>query len=135
MPPFKSIPFPVAIDRPAICGRESGRDSKITKILPKGTVTCFKNKPSETIVFFKHRFKIVFDWFATKVKPSERVFSFSGVNLSRESNAGESPRKVNYKWSVLKVLLVLKLNLIKLPEASAFIKSFILTSNISDCLV
>jgi hypothetical protein len=45
-PPFNNKPFPEHMDKAAICGKLSGRDSNITRRTPIGVVICFNIKPS-----------------------------------------------------------------------------------------
>lgn len=45
-PPFNNKPLPEQIESAAICGKQSGRDSKITRSTPMGVVICFSVRPS-----------------------------------------------------------------------------------------
>mmetsp|Transcript_25067 Transcript_25067/g.76127 ORF Transcript_25067/g.76127 Transcript_25067/m.76127 type:complete len:212 (+) Transcript_25067:1232-1867(+) len=45
LPPLRSSPLPEAMASAATCGTTSGRDSKMTRITPMGTVSCRSTSP------------------------------------------------------------------------------------------
>lgn len=90
-PPLRTRPLPVAMESPAICGSTSGRDSKMTNSTPIGTVICFKFRPSVMRVRLRVRLRQSFVDSATWRRPSDKLFSLSGVMKSRDIKGFDNP--------------------------------------------
>ena len=81
-PPLSSRPFPLAMARADICGKESGRDSKMIINTPIGTVSCDKINPSASS---RWHFTTPNEsgWSAIWRKPVANVCNLSTVNPNR----------------------------------------------------
>lgn len=97
LPPFNKRPLPVAIDRPAICGKTSGRDSKITNRTPMGTVTWVRLRPSAIIVRFNLRPRQSLVDSAICRRPLDKLFNFSGVKKRRANSGADRPMMINVR--------------------------------------
>lgn len=100
-PPLRRRAFPEAIASEATCGRQSGRDSKITMRLPIGTVTCSKKSPSATLTFLSTRPTSVSAESAIVFKPACKSWIFSGVIFNLLRSWGSSPEDLALARSVL----------------------------------
>lgn len=76
-------------------GRQSGRDSKITRRTPIGVVTCFNSRPSASNVLLTTRPTMSELWSAICFKPSWRVWSFLSLKTSLDTKVDSRPINQN----------------------------------------
>lgn len=84
-------------------GRQSGRDSKITRRTPIGVVTCFNSRPSASNVLLTTRPTMSELWLAICFRPSWRVWSFLSLKTSLDTKVGSSP--INQNWVFLNTVI------------------------------
>lgn len=89
---FKSnFKLSAMVNKALTCGRQSGLDSKMTNRTPIGTVTCWRVRPSDNLVFWRTRPRFLEESSAIWWIPSARVANLCSVRTKRDMRGAASP--------------------------------------------